>query len=234
MKSHFANFGRLLGVIAPIAGAVACGQFLAPYLPSFVAWVESLGVLGPIVFMVVYVVGVICLMPVFLLTIASGAVFGVARASFYVMSSSMAGAFFAFLIARYLMRDLVAGRIARNPTLAALDRVVGEDGRRLVFLLRLSPVVPFVLSNYALGATRVKLVDFMIGTLGLAPIVVSYAAFGKAAGATNAATGKPALSLPVLIAGIGATLLLGWLVARMARRAIAEAELVAKQNATQD
>ena len=117
----------------------------------------------------------------------------------------------------------MARRIATNPKLAAIDRAVGEDGRRLVFFLRLSPVVPFVLSNYVLGVTRVRLTDFLIGTLGLAPIAISYAAFGQAASATNAATGKSALSWPVLALGIAATVFLAWLIARIAQKAIAEA-----------
>ena len=227
MRRHLNNLGRLLGVAVPLVGAVACGKLLAPYLPSFSAWVSSLGVWGPIAFITVYVIGVVCLLPVFLLTIASGAVFGVVRASFFVMTASLIGALFAFLISRYLIRDIVARRIATNPKLAAIDRAVGKDGRRLVFFLRLSPVVPFVLSNYVLGVTRVRLTDFLIGTFGLAPIAISYAAFGHAAGATNAETGKSALSWPVLALGVSATVFLAWLITRIAQNAIAEAEATA-------
>lgn len=197
---------------------------LAPYLPEFTKWVGSLGVWGPLAFIAVYIIGVICLMPVFLLTIASGAVFGVTHAALYVMTASLTGALCSFLIARYLIRGKIIERISRDARLSAIDRAVGEDGRRLVFFLRLSPVVPFVLTNYALGATRVKLPDYLLGTLGMTPIVVSYAAFGKAAGATNTVTGESALSWPVLGVGIVATVFLGWLIARIARRAIAEAE----------
>lgn len=229
MRRHLTNFGKLLGIALPLVGAVAAGKFAQPYLPAFTEWVGTLGVWGPIAFITVYVIGVVCMMPVFLLTIASGAIFGVIRASIFVMTGSLIGAFFAFLIARYLIRDLVARRISTNPKLSAVDRAVGEDGRRLVFFLRLSPVVPFVLSNYALGATQVKLADFLIGTLGLAPIAISYAAFGKAAGATDAATGKSALSWPVLAVGVIATVFLAWLITRIAQKAIAEAEQDAAQ-----
>ena len=232
MRRHLNNLGKLLGVAVPLVGAVTAGKLLAPYLPEFTAWVETLGVWGPIAFVTVYVLGVICLMPVFLLTIASGAIFGVVRAGLFVMTGSLLGAFCSFLIARYLIRDLVARRIATNPKLSAIDKAVGENGRRLVFFLRLSPVVPFVLSNYALGATRVKLADFMIGTLGLAPIAISYAAFGQAAGATNAATGESALSWPVLGAGIVATVALAWLITRIAQKAIADAERDAEHSRT--
>lgn len=228
MRKLFQTIGKLLGVAIPLVAAVAAGRLVAPYLPTFTAWVETLGVWGPIAFITVYVLGVVFMMPVFLLTIASGAIFGVVRASIFVMTGSLVGAFFAFLIARYFIRDFVARRISTNPKLSAIDKAVGEDGRRLVFFLRLSPVVPFVLSNYALGATQVKLLDFMIGTVGLAPIAISYAAFGKAAGATDA-SGKSALSWPVLAVGIGATVFLAWLITRIAQKAIAEAEADAER-----
>lgn len=224
MRRHFVNLGRLVGVAVPLVGAVAAGKLVQPYLPAFTEWVGTLGVWGPLAFIAVYVIAVIFLMPAFLLTIASGAIFGVTRGSIYVMIGAMVGGLVAFLIARYLIRDFVARRIAKNPKMAAIDRAVGEDGRRLVFFLRLSPVVPYVLSNYVLGVTRVRLMDYMIGTIGLAPIVISYSALGKAAGATNAATGKSALSLPVLAVGVIATVVLAWLMTRIARRAIDEAE----------
>jgi uncharacterized membrane protein YdjX (TVP38/TMEM64 family) len=224
MRRHFENLGRLVGVAVPLVGAVAAGKLVQPYLPAFTDWVATLGVWGPVAFIAVYIVAVVLCLPAFLLTIASGAIFGVSRGSIYVMTGALLGGLSAFLIARYLIRDFVARRIARNPKLAAIDRAVGEDGRRLVFFLRLSPVVPFVLSNYALGVTRVRLVDYLIGTLGLAPIVISYSAMGKAAGATNAATGKSALSWPVLAVGVLATVFLAWLMTRIAQRAIAEAE----------
>ncbi len=224
MRRHFVNLGRLLGIALPLVGAVAAGKLIAPYQPAFTAWVGTLGVWGPLAFIAVYVCAVVFVLPAFLLTIASGAIFGVARGSCYVMAGAMLGGLAAFLISRYLIRDFVARHIAKNPRLGAIDRAVGEDGRRLVFFLRLSPVVPFVLSNYALGVTRVHLLDFLIGTLGLAPIVISYSAMGKAAGATNATTGQSALSWPVLAVGVAATVFLAWLMTRIAQRAIAESE----------
>src|SRR5699024_4812419 len=112
---YLARFVRFVGVLAPLVGALVCGRLLAPYLPSFVTWVGTLGVWGPLAFVGVYILGVVCMMPVFLLTIASGAVFGVVRASVFVMTGSLTGALLAFLISRYLMRDIVTRRIANNP-----------------------------------------------------------------------------------------------------------------------
>ena len=223
MKNLFANLAKLLGVLVPVVGAIVCGKLLAPYLPQFTAWVETLGVWGPVAFMAVYILGVICLMPVFLLIIAGGAIFGILKAFLFSMTSALTGGILAFMISRYLIRGFVYKKISNHPKLVALDRVVGEDGLKLVFLLRLSPVIPFVLSNYALGITRVKPGQFVIGTLGLAPMALSYAALGSAAGAVDAAE-KSAVSMPVVIAGIAATLILGLLVARIVQRALVAAE----------
>ena len=230
MNNVLKNLGKLFVVLLPIFAALVCGKLLAPYLPAFTDWVGTLGVWGPLAFIATYVIAVVFMMPAFLLIIAGGAIFGATRGFIFSMTGALVGAFCAFLIARYLVRDFVTRKIATNPKLLALDRVIGADGRKLVFLLRLSPVIPFVVSNYALGVTRVRLADFMIGTIGLAPLVFSYAAFGKAAGATDAA-GHSTMQLPVIIIGIAATLVLGWLVARMVRKAIAEAELQSEMRA---
>ncbi|MEP6781796.1 MAG: VTT domain-containing protein [Gemmatimonadaceae bacterium] len=223
MKNLFANLAKILGVLLPVVGAIVCGKLLAPYLPQFTAWVETLGVWGPVAFMAVYILGVICLMPVFLLIIAGGAIFGILKAFLFSMTSAMAGGVVAFLISRYLIRGFVYNKISTHPKLVALDRVVGEDGLKLVLLLRMSPVIPFVLSNYALGITRVKPAQFVIGTLGLAPMALSYAALGSAAGAVDVAE-KSAVSMPVVVAGLTATLILGLLVARIVKRALVAAQ----------
>jgi uncharacterized membrane protein YdjX (TVP38/TMEM64 family) len=120
------------------------------------------------------------------------------------------------------LRASVARRVAAHPTLSAVDRVIGDDGLRLMFLLRLSPAIPFVLSNYALGVTRVRTRDFMLAMPGMLPIIASYAAFG-AAGA-QAAHNKGTLPMPVLALGVIATVVLGLLFARMTQRALRDAE----------
>lgn len=222
---------RSVGVAIPILIALALGRLLSPWLPQFAAWVNTMGVWAPVAFVATYVVVVVCMLPAFLLTMVGGAVFGFAKGSMLVMTGAMLGATSAFLIGRYFARDQVARRVASNPTLTAIDRAVGEDGLKLVFLIRLSPIFPFVLTNYALGVTRVRLRDFIIGTLGFAPIVLTYAAYGSASGGAPRADGSAPTSPIVLAAGIVATIVLGVLLTRMAQRAIRDAEL-ANQMAT--
>nr|AAD55929.1 hypothetical transmembrane protein [uncultured bacterium AH1] len=198
---------------------------VSPWLPEFAGWVHSLGVWAPIAFVAAYIAVVVLMLPAFLLIMAGGAVFGVVEGSLLALLGAVLGGTAAFLIGRHYARAAVERRVASNPTLSALDHVIGEDGLKLVFLLRLSPAVPFVLTNYALSITRVRLRDFFIGTLGLAPIVVMYAAYGSASGATPNADGSAAVTPMMFTAGIVVTVLLGLLLAKIVQKALREAEL---------
>ncbi len=210
-----------LGVTVPILGGVLVGRLASPYLPEFSAWVHTLGVWAPLAFVATYIVVVVVMLPAFLLTMAGGAVFGVVKGSALVLLGATIGGSIAFVLGRTVLREHVARRVAKHPTLATIDRVIGQDGLRLMFLLRLSSSIPFVLSNYALGVTRVRLRDFVVAMIGMVPTTVSYTAFGQA-GATSGA--EATLPAPVLIGGIAATAALAILLTRIAQKAIREAE----------
>ena len=139
-----------------------------------------------------------------------------------------------FLIARYLARGWVARRIARYPRFAAVDRAVGADGLRIVFLLRLSPVFPFNLLNYALGATRVRFRDYLLGALGMLPGTFLYVYLGSlgagvAIGASEVGGGGDGdggvgtvVKLALQAVGALATLAVTVVVARIAKQALAQ------------
>ena len=213
------RLGRAAGVAVPLVFGIAVGQFASPYLPGLSAWMQTLGVWAPVVFVAS-----------FLMTMAAGAVFGVAKGSALVLLGATLGGTASFLLGRTLLRAHVAQRVAAHPTLSTVDRVIGDDGLRLMFLLRLSPAIPFVLSNYALGVTRVKTRHFVLAMPGMLPIIASYAAFG-AAGVTTA-DGRGALPMPVLALGIVATVVLGLLFARITQRALRDAETGTAATAT--
>lgn len=215
---------RAAGIAVPLVLGLALGRSVSPYLPAFSAWVHTIGPWAPVAFVGTYVVAVVLMLPAFLLIMVGGAVFGVATGTALVMCGATAGGTIAFLIARYGARTLVERRVAAHPTMAAIDRAIGEDGLKLVFLLRLSPAIPFVLSNYALGVTRVRLRDFVVGTLGLAPIVVTYAAYGSASAAGPNPDGTASVSPLLLTLGIAVTVLLGLVVTRIVQKALRDAE----------
>jgi uncharacterized membrane protein YdjX (TVP38/TMEM64 family) len=146
----------------------------------------------------------------------------------YVFIAATLGASAAFLVSRYLARRAVESRLADNPRFAAIDKAVGAQGRKIVFLLRLSPVFPFNLLNYALGLTKVRFIDYFIASLGMLPGTVLYVYYGKLAGdvaalAGGAAVQKDAAYYAVLALGLVATVVVTTIVTRTARRALREA-----------
>lgn len=205
---------------------LVAGRSLGGYIPVFARWVEGLGALGPAVFIAGYVVAAVALVPGSLLTLAAGAIFGLARGTLYVLVAATLGAVAAFLVSRYVARRFVEERLGADARLAAIDRAIAAQGRRIVFLLRLSPVVPFSLLNYALGLTRVRLADFAMASVGMIPGTLLYVYYGKLAGdvAALAGGGAPARGTGyyvVLGLGLAATLAVTTIVTRLARKALA-------------
>jgi uncharacterized membrane protein YdjX (TVP38/TMEM64 family) len=205
-----------------LAGA-ALLVVLARQLPvaALRAWVQSLGAWGPAGLAALYLLAPLLLVPGVPLSLLAGALFGVTTGVLVVLPAATAGATLAFLAGRHLARGWVARRVAGHPRLASLDEAVGRQGLRLVLLLRLSPVFPFNLLNYAFGLTRVRLRDYVLGSLvGMAPGALLYVAAGAAAGEAAAPRGRSPLEWALLGVGLCATLLLTVLVTRLARRAL--------------
>ena len=224
VRSVLTSTARLGALAAPIALGLLAGQLLRPWLPQFTAYVGTLGMWAPLVFVVAYVMVVVLMLPAFLLIMAGGAVFGATKGTLLAMLGALFGGTAAFLLSRYVGREKVAERIARHPTLSMIDRSIGDEGAKLIFLLRLSPAIPFVLSNYALGVTGVSLRHFVLGTLGFFPVVATYAAFGSASGTTTA-PGVASVSPTILGVGLVATIALGVMMTRIAQQAMRDASL---------
>jgi uncharacterized membrane protein YdjX (TVP38/TMEM64 family) len=213
-----------------LAGAVLLvlfGRRAGAVVPEFTAWVESLGVWGPVVFIVGYALATVAFVPGLLLTLAAGAIFGVVWGSVYVFAGAVIGASAAFLIARYLARRAVERRLEGNEKFAAVDQAVGEQGRKIVFLLRLSPVFPYNLLNYALGLTRVRFVDYLAASVGMIPGTLLYVYSGKIAGDLAAVAGGtgPARGTEyyvVLTLGLFATVAVTLVITRLARKALSK------------
>ncbi|MDY6784679.1 MAG: TVP38/TMEM64 family protein [Cyanobacteriota bacterium] len=144
-------------------------------------WVENLGILAPVAFIIIYNLATLLLVPGSLLTLKGGCLFGLLWGSIYVSIAALLGAIGAFFIGRYLSRDWVCQKMERNPKFKAIDEAVKKEGLKIVFLTRLSPLFPFNLLNYALGVTSVSLKDYIIGSLGMIPATVMYVYMGSLA-----------------------------------------------------
>lgn len=221
---------RWIGAALLVGGALALvliGREAPAAMPRFAAWVQSLGPWGPVAFVAGYGVAAVMLMPAVLLTLAAGALFGVVRGVTYVMLGATLGAALAFLSGRYAARRFVEHLLDRHPRLVAIDRAVEREGLRLVFLLRLSPAVPYTLLNYALGLSRVRFRDYIAGSIGMLPTVTMYVYSGKVAGdlasLASGTEGPRDTSYYVAVAaGLAATIAVTVYVTRLARKAIQE------------
>ena len=225
-RSAPGRVARLLLLAAVVVGLLVFGRRAVAAIPQFTAWVDGLGALGAIAFVLAYVAVTVALVPASLLTLAAGAVFGLARGVPLVLVGASLGATAAFLVSRYAARDAVERRLARRPKLGAVMDAVSRDGRRIALLLRLSPLVPFGVLNYALGVTRLRLADFVVALVGIVPGTVLYVYYGTVAGSLAEAAGgdgRSAAEWALLAAGLVATLLATLLVTRAARRALASA-----------
>ena len=218
---------RVLLAAGALALLYAFGTEAAAHLQSFAAWVETLGAWAPLAFVAGYALAVAALVPGSLLTLAGGAIFGLAWGTLYVFVAAVAGSVAGFLIARYAARGFVERRVAADARFAAIDRAVARSGFQIVLLLRMSPVFPFSLLNYALGLTRVRLRDYAFASVGMLPGTLLYVYYGKAIGDVAAiASGAPrdgAGSLWVTVLGLAATIAVTVQVTRIARRALSDA-----------
>ena len=187
---------------------------------------QQWGVVAPIAFVLLYAASVVVLIPASVLTVAGGALFGLTRGVAYSFCGAVLGSTLAFLLGRHVARRLVERRLASMPRFVVIDRAVSAQGRRIVFLLRLSPIVPFNFLNYALGVTNISTRDFVIASVGMLPGAVMYSYAGKVTGEALALAGQAELPkdtsyYAILVAGLAATLMASAVITRTARRALA-------------
>ncbi|MEQ9483807.1 TVP38/TMEM64 family protein [Coleofasciculus sp. F4-SAH-05] len=150
-------------------------------LQTTLHWVESLGVLAPIVYIIIYNLATVLFIPGSLLTLKGGCLFGLVWGSIYVTIAAMFGAICAFLIGRYLSRDWVCKQIEHHAKFKAINQAVKREGWKIVLLTRLSPIFPFNLLNYLFGVTQVSIKDYVLGSIGMIPATVVYVYIGSLA-----------------------------------------------------
>jgi uncharacterized membrane protein YdjX (TVP38/TMEM64 family) len=187
--------------------------------------VHAYGSAAAVVFIAIFAIGVVALVPATVLAVAAGALFGIVHGILYAFVGGTIGSTCAFLLGRHGARVLVERRLAAMPRFVAVDRAVAARGWRIVFLLRLSPVMPFNVLNYALGLTTISVWDFMLAGLGSIPGEIVAAYGGKIGGEALALAGqaegpKDASYYAVLLAGLVATVAATFVVTRTARRAL--------------
>lgn len=192
--------------------------------------VNGLGVLGPIIYGAAYVAAALLFIPGSALTLASGAIFNLLLGTLVVSLASTTAAALAFLIARYVARDAVLKWANKYPKFAAIDGAIGQGGWKIIFLLRLSPAIPFSLGNYLFGLTAIRFWPYTLASwVGMLPGTFMYVYLGYAGKTAAAAAGSGGgeatggfARTALLVVGLIATVAVTVYVTRIAARAVKE------------
>lgn len=215
-------------VAAPVqADTIAnSGFYPQELLRNALQWVDDLGAIAPIAFMLIYIVATVAFFPGSILTLGAGVLFGIVPGSLYVFMGATMGATLAFLVGRYLARGWISQKIAGNQKFSAIDHAVGQEGFKIVLLTRLSPVFPFNLLNYGLGITGVSLKDYVLASVGMIPGTIMYVYIGSLAGSIATIGGEtdanPVAQWAIRIIGLIATVAVTLYITKIARKALAE------------
>jgi uncharacterized membrane protein YdjX (TVP38/TMEM64 family) len=125
------------------------------------------------------------IMPASLLAVAAGAIYGVEVGFLLAALCTLAGAMLSLWLSRSLFRPAVARLLPEYPVLHNIEELVSQDGWKLVCLLRLSPLMPFAATSFALGFSSVKRGPYLIGTLFSLPSLFGYVMIGQSVGAMS-------------------------------------------------
>lgn len=234
---------RLIVLLLIAVGLIVAGYFLEVprYLRQLLDWIDGIGPTAPIVFIAIYIVVTVLFVPGSILTLGAGALFGVLWGTIYVSVGSTLGATAAFIVGRYFMRDWVAAKVAQSERFSAVDDAIGREGGKIVFLLRLSPIFPFNLSNYAFALTKVSLGSYMLASwVGMIPGTIMYVYIGSLIESVAAlgveGRARTTAEWILYVVGLLATVTVTVYVTRIARRAIKERvgeEVVAEEDAVE-
>jgi uncharacterized membrane protein YdjX (TVP38/TMEM64 family) len=137
------------------------------------------GILAPAIYMLIYALAPVLLLPGLPITIVGGILFGPFWGVVYTITGATAGACLAFLVARYVARDWVESKL-RSPRWRSLDKEVEKHGWKMVAFTRLIPAFPFNLLNYAFGLTKIKFSHYAITTfICMLPACIAFIVFSS-------------------------------------------------------
>ncbi len=224
---------KWIGVAAAFAALVIAGRTLPAdrWLTESTDWVAGRGATGILVYVLAYAVAAVFLVPGAIFTLGGGFIFGVFRGTVAVSLGSTLGAALAFLIARYVARKSVLRLAAKNAKFAAIDGAIGRQGWKIVLLLRLSPLIPFNVSNYLYGLTGVRFWPYVLASwAGMLPVTVLYVYLGAVGRAgLLAAVGRgmhgSILRTVFFAAGLLASIAVTWYVSHVAKKALRKADI---------
>lgn len=202
------------------------------WLAAVQNYVKDLGMTGWVIYALVYAICCVFFIPATILTLGAGAIFGIGKGTGIVVVGATLGATLSFLLARTVLRSKVEKMTSGNAKFRALDRAIGKEGAKIVFLIRLAPIFPFTYINYGFGLTSVRTLPYTLATLvGIIPGTFAFVYIGYS-GAQAAAGAADQTRLIINIVGAVLAVIATVFVARVATNAIRKAGI--EENADAD
>ncbi len=195
----------------------------------FLDWFENLGSLAPILFVIILVLGVVILAPTPILKVTAGALFPYWLAVLINFSASVIGGLLAFLLGRWLFRDMIAQIVDENKRLKNIENAIEEEAMKISVLVRLSPLIPDELLNYVMASGPVTTRVFFLSSLSSIVYSLAYAYFGLALGKIALSSegmsqfNQSSVGIGLLILGLIATLIATIIVTRVTMAALKDA-----------
>lgn len=188
-------------------------QYVRSGMQSFLSWMEDNPTAGVFAFMFVYFAATVLFIPGSILTLGAGFVFaniyglgvGVLIGTAVVFIGASLGSIAAFFLGRYLFRDNVESLSRKYRVFNAIDTALEQNGLKILFLLRLSPIIPFNAINYILGLTSVTSFQYIVSLIGILPGSAVYVFVGSSAStiAESANSGdNKVLSIVSIVVGV--------------------------------
>ena len=163
-----------------VAVSYGMGSWGQVFIDGFSVRVADMGVWGPVAFMAVNALLIVLFMPQAVFSVAAGALFGWTLGVLWASLGMTIGATGAFFLARYGVRERLSSRFADNAAFMRIQKLSGVYPKSVVALSRLNPAMPFSLTSYALGVSRVRTASFtMLTWLCMLPETMILASGGR-------------------------------------------------------
>lgn len=186
MRPAHLRIALAAGALALVAVGLAAGRAPEQVVSAVEGGLRAVRELGPVgwaVFVAAQVlVALSGVLPASLLGVAAGVLYGVPAGFALAGAGTMAGAAAAFALSRSLFRPAITRLLRDRQRLGHLDGMIARDGWRFACLLRVSPVMPFAVTSYALGLSSITPRDYLLGTLAAMPALLGYVVLGALAG----------------------------------------------------
>ncbi|MGM0369961.1 MAG: TVP38/TMEM64 family protein [Bacillota bacterium] len=216
-SSNKGNWGKIIGFVVIVAAVFLFVKQMG-YMEYFKdpqeikAVIDGLGFWGPLVFIGLWILSAVFLLPGGALGLVGGALFGPWLGTFYTIFGATIGAAAAFLAGKYVARDMVKGMVENNPKLQKIDKGVEKDGWRFLMLTRLVPIFPYNVQNYVYSLTAVDLFTYTWTTFVF--MLPGSLAFSFAGGAITSGGSPVKIIAYLAVAGVvlfGISLIPKWL-----------------------